>query len=83
MLVQVREARASDTHMVLRHHQEPGCVVVDAAVRSWPPIEPQCLRWDFPIWHRDDLLDPKELKLDYPRRKSERKTETKKEPTQE
>lgn len=73
------QARASDTHMVLRHHQEAGCVVVDAAVRSWPPIEPQCLRWDFPIWHRDDLLDPKDLKLDYPRRKSEGKTTTKKE----
>ena len=38
------QSRATDTHLVLRHHQEPGCVVVDAAVRSWPPIEPRCLR---------------------------------------
>lgn len=64
------QSRATDTHMVLRHHQEPGCVVVDAAVRSWPPIEPKCLRWEFPVWLSDDLLDPTELKTERPARRS-------------
>lgn len=77
------QARASDTHMVLRHHQEPGCVVVDAAVRSWPPIEPQCLRWDFPIWHRDDTLKPQDLKKEFQSRRAEPKTDKKKAPKEE
>ncbi len=53
------QSRATDTHLVLRHHQEPGCVVVDAAVRSWPPIEPQCLRWSFPVWYTRRLTGTK------------------------
>ena len=43
-------------------------MVVDAAVRSWPPIEPRCLRWTFPIWTPDDSLDPTALRPDRPRR---------------
>lgn len=69
------QSRATDTHMVLRHHQEPGCVVVDAAVRSWPPIEPKCLRWDFPVWHSDDNLDSADLKPDRPPRKAKKEKE--------
>jgi len=64
------QARATDTHLVLRHHQEPDCVVVDAAVRSWPPLEPKVLRWEFPVWLSEDLLDPTELKLERPTRKT-------------
>ena len=56
------QARATDTHLVLRPHDEPGVVVLDAAVRSWPPIDPVCLRWSFPIWDVDDALDPDELR---------------------
>ncbi|TWU38580.1 AAA family ATPase [Novipirellula artificiosorum] len=56
------QSRATDTHLVLRHHKEADCVVVDAAVRSWPPIEPRCLRWLFPVWYLDDNLDPTDLK---------------------
>jgi hypothetical protein len=44
------QSRATDTHLVLRPHEEPDCVVLDAAVRSWPPIEPRVLRWTFPVW---------------------------------
>ena len=36
-------------------------VVLDAAVPSWPPIEPRCLRWTFPVWTPDDSLDPAAL----------------------
>ena len=50
------QARATDTHLVLRQHEEDDCVVVDAAVRSWHPIDPICLRWSFPVWNVDESL---------------------------
>lgn len=56
------QARAPDTHLILRQHEHDGAVVVDAAVRSWPPIEPFCMRWDFPVWTIDGYLDPKDLR---------------------
>ena len=51
---------------MLRPHEEEGVVVLDAAVRSWPPIEPTCLRWSFPVWNADRSLDPADLKNDRP-----------------
>ena len=51
------QARAADTHLVLREHEQPNMVVLDAAVRSFPPIEPMTLRWSFPLW----LPDPQTL----------------------
>ena len=38
---------------------DPDLVVLDAAVRSWAPIDPVCLRWDFPLWYVDEDADPK------------------------
>ena len=64
------QARATDTHLILRPHEEQDCIVLDAAVRSWPPIEPRCLRWTFPVWTPDDTLDPAALRPDRPRRRS-------------
>ncbi|MEO8498879.1 MAG: AAA family ATPase, partial [Planctomycetota bacterium] len=55
------QSRAADTHIVLRKHQEEGVVALDAAVRSFPPIQPVCLRWEFPLWHRDLSYDPGKL----------------------
>jgi hypothetical protein len=63
------QARATDTHLVLRQHQEDECVVFDAAVRSWQPINPISLRWSFPVWNIDDNLDPTDLRPDRPRKK--------------
>jgi hypothetical protein len=56
------QSRATDTHLILRAHQEEKVVVLDAAVRSWAPIEPVCLRWSFPVWSVDDQLDPTQLR---------------------
>jgi hypothetical protein len=64
------QSRAADTHLVLRPHEETDCVVVDAAVRSWPPIEPRCIRWTFPLWMPDDSLDPADLRPERPKRRS-------------
>jgi len=55
-------ARAVDGHIVLRPHEEEGCVVMDAALRSFAPIEPVVLRWEFPLWRLDEELDPTALK---------------------
>jgi len=55
-------SRAADTHLVFREHEEPGCVVLEAAVRSFAPVEPVVLRWEFPLWVADGGLDPAHLK---------------------
>jgi len=69
------QSRATDTHLVLRQHEEDGAVVLDAAARSWAPLTPFCLRWDFPIWQPADDLDPAALRLEKKRpRKEERQT---------
>lgn len=56
------QSRAADAHIVLRPHEEPDCVVLDAAVRSFPPVEPLALRWAFPVWQPADGLDASKLK---------------------
>ncbi|MBS0188999.1 MAG: AAA family ATPase [Planctomycetes bacterium] len=63
------QSRATDAHLVLRPHEEPDVVVLDAAVRSWPPQQAVCLRWAFPVWDVADDLDPKRLKVESPRRR--------------
>ena len=55
------QSRATDTHIVLRRHAEENVVVMDSVVRSFPPVEPFCLRWTWPVWNRDDTLDPADL----------------------
>ena len=70
-------SRAADTHLILRPHQEPNCAVVEAAVRSWPPIEPRVLRWSFPVWIPDDNLDPSLLRMEPSRSRSKADTEDK------
>jgi len=69
------QSRATDTHMILRAHEEEATVVLDAAVRSWPPCQPRCLRWAFPVWSPADDLDPKQLKSDSGKKKSEKKVD--------
>ena len=62
------QSRATDTHLVLRAHQEPGAYVLDAAVRSWPPAEPIVLRREHPIWTPGTDLDPTDLLPERPKR---------------
>lgn len=64
------QSRATDTHLVLRPHEEPGAVVLEAAVRSWPPVEPMALRWLFPLWKAAPDLDPALLKNEKAKRKA-------------
>jgi hypothetical protein len=64
------QSRATDTHLVLRPHEQDGCIVLEAAVRSWPPVAPLCLRWEFPVWLPDNTLDPAALRQERPRRRT-------------
>jgi hypothetical protein len=47
--------------LILRRHQEEGVYVLDFALRSWPPREPVCIRWNYPQWERAADLDPSAL----------------------
>lgn len=55
------QSRATDTHLVLRQHAEQSVVVLDAAVRSWKPVDPICLRWQWPLFQVAEGLDPNQL----------------------
>ncbi len=65
------QSRATDTHLVLRPHEEPGAVVLEAAVRSWPPVEPMVLCWLFPLWKPAPELDPSALRSEKPKCKGD------------
>jgi len=62
------QARAADTHLVMRPHEQPRAIVLEAAARSWPPAEPIVLRWEFPAWLPAPDLDPRALRSEKPRR---------------
>jgi hypothetical protein len=52
------QSRAADAHVILRPHEEDKAVVLEAVVRSFPPVPPLPLRWEFPLWVADTTLDP-------------------------
>ena len=56
------QSRATDCHLILREHEDVDRVVLDCALRSFPPIESLVLRWEYPVWLLDDLADPARLK---------------------
>lgn len=56
------QSRAADSHIVIRQHEEDDAAVLDATLRSWSPIEPLGLRWDYPIWTVDPELDTEKLR---------------------
>jgi hypothetical protein len=69
------QSRAVDAHVVLRHHEEVGSVVLEAKVRSWPPVEPRCLTWQHPVWMPAVHLDPTALYHSERKRRSSRESE--------
>lgn len=69
-------SRATDTHLVLREHEEKDCSVVDGAIRSFAPVDPCCIRWQYPVWTPAPELDP--TKLQTSRRKNGKAAEVEK-----
>lgn len=64
------QSRAADTHLIIRPHANEGVAVLEAVVRSFPPVEPLAIRFDFPIWSLDYDADPRDLQK--PRERSVR-----------
>jgi hypothetical protein len=56
------QSRSADCHIALREHEVPDCMVLDAKVRSFKPVESLVVRWDYPLWHRDISQDPSLIK---------------------
>lgn len=54
-------SRAADTHVILRRHKQKGCAVVEAVVRSWPTVDKFCIRYQHPLWMRDDTLGTEDI----------------------
>jgi hypothetical protein len=75
------QSRATDTHLVVRQHEQDGAVVVEAAVRSWAPMSPFCLRWQCPVWFPAPELDPSQLRSE--RRKARKEERTAHDPPKE
>jgi hypothetical protein len=55
-------ARDPDTILNFTRHEENDCFTVEATLRNHPPLESFVVRWEFPLMHRDDELDPNRLK---------------------
>ncbi len=55
------QSRAVDTHVILRPHEEDDITVMEAAVRSWPPLEPLALSWNWPLFETTDEVDTSAL----------------------
>lgn len=56
------QSRCPDCHAVVREHEEDGCMVLDAKVRSFKPVDPVVLRMAWPVWIPAEGLDPGALK---------------------
>lgn len=69
------QSRAADTHLILRPHETEGAYVLEAAVRTWAPVPPLCLRWQFPVWNPAPDLDPAALRPERPRRRQTKEPE--------
>jgi hypothetical protein len=69
------QSRAADSHLIFRPHEADGAYVLEAAVRSWPPVAPFCLCWQFPVWNPAPDLDPTALRREPARRRPQKEPE--------
>lgn len=54
-------ARAADTHLSIRAHEDPGFAVLEARTRSFKTPHVVTIAWEYPLWH----ASVKEAKLKY------------------
>jgi AAA domain len=64
------QSRAVDAHLVLRQHEETDVMVLDATVRSFPPLAPSCWRVSIPTFTHMPDLDPTDLRKGKQKRSS-------------
>lgn len=55
-------ARDPDSVLTMTHHEEMDCFTVDATLRNLKPIKQFVVRWQYPLFARDDDADPQKLK---------------------
>lgn len=47
-------ARAADSHIIIRHHEDPELAVLECVTRSFKSPEPVSIRFDYPLWYAVD-----------------------------
>jgi hypothetical protein len=77
------QSRSADAHIALREHEVDNCVVFDARIRSFAPIDPMVLRWEYPQWQRDLGLNPEDIKTGRKSRNADKAEPAPKEPPPE
>ena len=55
------QSRAADTHLIIRPHEFEDTFVMESAIRSWAPIEPMPLRWEWPLFIPVENVDVTKL----------------------
>ena len=55
-------ARDPDAVMTMTEHEEDDCLTIDMVLRNAPPKPSFSVRWEAPLFHVDESLDPKALK---------------------
>ena len=51
-------ARDPDSLLNLTAHEQEDCYTLEASLRNFPQLDPFVVRWEFPLFVRDDSLDP-------------------------
>lgn len=54
--------RDPDSIFTMTAHEKEGCFTVDAILRNHPPIDPFVVQWSYPVFVKNPILDPTELK---------------------
>lgn len=55
-------ARDPDSILTFTRHEEPDCFTVDCTLRNLPPVLPFVVRWQYPVFENEELLDPEQLR---------------------
>lgn len=55
-------ARWGDVIATLSEHEEAEAMTLELHLRDFAPVAPIALRWQLPVWRRDEHLDPAKLK---------------------
>lgn len=78
------QSRAADSHLIIRPHEEQDAVVLECVVRSFPPVKPIALRFEWPYFLLAHDLDPTQLaKPGRKKKPAEKPAEQPAEPTPE
>ena len=55
-------ARDPDTILTMTKHKTEQAFTIDATLRNFKPMDPFCVKWEYPLMKRDNTLDPEDLK---------------------